>query len=315
MGILFVTMIWKDQSCIFGSWCISFIWNLNFSLGLSYTERWTLLSPVWLFATPWTVQYMEFSSLEYWSGKPFPSPGDLLNPGIKPRSPTLQADSLPAEPQRSPGILEYPGVPWSTRAYPFSRGSSRPRNQSGVSCIAGGFFTSWAIWGAHQGEKHVSNSASAHFAESSLGSISAVVIEIQSFLNCIPILALRENDNSYWVGEKVCSDFSRKLCGKIWMNFLASPVYSSTGPRMETISSFIHLVPTHQEGPTLMRKFGIIKVDIHFPVKWKSELLCWLLLYEAIKGLDPICIVAPPSLAHCPHLKDPGWHTPHPPSI
>ena len=39
------------------------------------------------------------------------------------------------------------------------------------------------------------------------------------------------------------------------------------------------------------------------------------LLYEAIKGLDPICIVAPPSLAHCPHLKDPGWHIPHPPSI
>ena len=45
---------------------------------------------------------MEFSRLEYWSGKPFPSPGDLLNPGIKPRSPTLQADSLPAEPQEKP---------------------------------------------------------------------------------------------------------------------------------------------------------------------------------------------------------------------
>ena len=44
---------------------------------------------------------MEFSRPEYWSGKPFPSPGDLPNPGIKPRSPTLQADSLPAEPQGS----------------------------------------------------------------------------------------------------------------------------------------------------------------------------------------------------------------------
>ena len=138
MGILFVTMIWKDQSCIFGSWCISFIWNLNFSLGLSYTERWTLLSHVWLFATPWTVQYMEFSSLEYWSGKPFPSPGDLLNPGIKPRSPTLQADSLPAEPQRSPGILEW-------LAYPFFSRSSQPRNRPGLSCIAGRFFTNRAI--------------------------------------------------------------------------------------------------------------------------------------------------------------------------
>ena len=37
---------------------------------------------------------MEFSRPEYWSGKPFPSPGDLPNPGIEPRSPALQADSL-----------------------------------------------------------------------------------------------------------------------------------------------------------------------------------------------------------------------------
>ena len=42
---------------------------------------------------------MEFSRPEYWSGQPFPSPGDLPNPGIKPRSPALQLDSLPAEPQ------------------------------------------------------------------------------------------------------------------------------------------------------------------------------------------------------------------------
>ena len=45
---------------------------------------------------------MEFSRQEYWHGLPFPSPGDLHNPGIKPRSPTLQADSLPAEPQGKP---------------------------------------------------------------------------------------------------------------------------------------------------------------------------------------------------------------------
>ena len=43
----------------------------------------------------------EFSRPEYWSGWPFPSPGDLPNPGIKPRSPALQADSLPAEPRGS----------------------------------------------------------------------------------------------------------------------------------------------------------------------------------------------------------------------
>ena len=53
-------------------------------------------------ATPWTIQSMEFSRPEYWSGQPLPSPGDLPNPGIKPRSPTLQTDSLPAEPQGKP---------------------------------------------------------------------------------------------------------------------------------------------------------------------------------------------------------------------
>ena len=53
---------------------------------------------------PWTVAHqappsMGFSRQEYWSGLPFPSPGDLPNPGIEPRSPTLQADALtPAPP-------------------------------------------------------------------------------------------------------------------------------------------------------------------------------------------------------------------------
>ena len=50
---------------------------------------------------------MEFSRPEYWSGGPFPSPGDLPNPEIEPRFPTLQADSLPAESQGSPRILEW----------------------------------------------------------------------------------------------------------------------------------------------------------------------------------------------------------------
>ena len=48
------------------------------------------------------IQSMKFSRPEYWSGKPFPSPGDLPNPGIEPRSPALQVDSLPAEPQGKP---------------------------------------------------------------------------------------------------------------------------------------------------------------------------------------------------------------------
>ena len=65
------------------------------------------LSRVQLFATPWTVAYkaplsVEFSRHECWSGWPFPSPGDLPDPGIEPGSPTLQADALLSEP---PGKL------------------------------------------------------------------------------------------------------------------------------------------------------------------------------------------------------------------
>ena len=53
-------------------------------------------------ATPWTATRqaplsMGFSGQEYWSGLPFPSPGDLPDPGIKCGSPALQADSLPTE--------------------------------------------------------------------------------------------------------------------------------------------------------------------------------------------------------------------------
>ena len=63
------------------------------------------LSRVRLFATLWTVAdqappSMGFSRQEYWSGLPFPSPGDLPDPGIEPRSPALQADTLTSE---SPG--------------------------------------------------------------------------------------------------------------------------------------------------------------------------------------------------------------------
>ena len=60
--------------------------------------KWKLLFRVWLFVTSWTIEFMEFSRQEYWSRQPFPSPGDLPNPVIEPRSPVLQADSLPAEP-------------------------------------------------------------------------------------------------------------------------------------------------------------------------------------------------------------------------
>ena len=102
------------------------------------------LSRVRLFATSWTVAYqaplsMGFSRQERWSGLPFPSPGDPLDPGIKPRSPALQADALLPEP---PGrmkcafhvtyqldMLEYSGSgnlnykQVSSRSLPFPCGS------------------------------------------------------------------------------------------------------------------------------------------------------------------------------------------------
>ena len=61
------------------------------------------LSCVRLFGTLWTVGYqaspsMGFSRQGYWSGLPFSSPGDLPDPGIKPRSPALEADALTSEP-------------------------------------------------------------------------------------------------------------------------------------------------------------------------------------------------------------------------
>ena len=80
---------------------------------------------------------MGISRQEYWNGLPCSPPGDPHNSGIEPGSSTLWADSLPPEAPGNPRMLE-----WVT--YPFSGGTSQPRNQTGVSCIAGGFFTSWA---------------------------------------------------------------------------------------------------------------------------------------------------------------------------
>ena len=67
-----------------------------------------LLSHVQLSVTPWTAACqaplsMGFSKQEYWSGLPFPSPGDLPDPGIEPGSSSLQADSLPSEPPEKEG--------------------------------------------------------------------------------------------------------------------------------------------------------------------------------------------------------------------
>ena len=70
-----------------------------------------LLSRVQLFATPWTVAYqapptMGFSRQEYWSVVPFPSPGDLPNPGIELGSPALQEEALTSEPPGKPNTQQ-----------------------------------------------------------------------------------------------------------------------------------------------------------------------------------------------------------------
>ena len=82
--------------------------------------------------------FMGFSSQEYWSGLPCPTPGDLPNPGIKPRF------CLPHH-RHILYCLNHQGRPRRQEwvAYPFSRDSSWPRNETRVLCIACGFFTSW----------------------------------------------------------------------------------------------------------------------------------------------------------------------------
>ena len=96
--------------------------------------KWKLLSHVRLSATPQTIQSMEFSRPEYWSGLAFPfsrrssQPRDCL--------PHCRRILYQLSHQGSPRILEWV-------AYPLSRGSSWPRNQTGVACIASGFLTSW----------------------------------------------------------------------------------------------------------------------------------------------------------------------------
>ena len=102
--------------------------------------KWKSLSCVQLFASPWFIQSMEFSRPECWSWQPFTSPGDLPNPEIKPRSPALQADSLPAEPQWK---LRNTGV----GSLSLLQGIFLTQESNRGFCIAGGFFTNWAMRG------------------------------------------------------------------------------------------------------------------------------------------------------------------------
>ena len=80
-------------------------------------EKGKSLSHFRLFVTPWMVARqaplsMEFSKQEYWSGSPYLSLANPPNPGIKPRSPTLRADSLPPEPPGKPSKSGWYALNW-----------------------------------------------------------------------------------------------------------------------------------------------------------------------------------------------------------
>ena len=87
--VLKTVLLCKNNDC-----CAQFCFNCchfsSFSLKLEEVTIQYTHSHIRLFVTPWTVAHqdplsMEFSRQEYWSGLPFPSPGNLPNPGIKPR--------------------------------------------------------------------------------------------------------------------------------------------------------------------------------------------------------------------------------------
>ena len=86
---------------------------------------------------PWSVHRILQARIVEWVTIPSFRGFSWPCPGIEPRSPALQVDSYSLSHQGSPRILEWV-------VYPFSRRTSQPRNRTRVSCIAGGFFTSWA---------------------------------------------------------------------------------------------------------------------------------------------------------------------------
>ena len=117
----------------------SFPWNslfysLPFSLCVSSSINWVscacvlFLSCVWLFATPWTVAQqaplsMGFPRQEYWSGFPFPSPGDLPHTGMEPESPTVAGGFFTTEPPGRPPascfLFHTAGALWFLDALPI----------------------------------------------------------------------------------------------------------------------------------------------------------------------------------------------------
>ena len=100
--------------------------------------KWKSLTHVWLFATPWTTQSMDFSRPDTGVGSLSLLPGIFPTQELNPGLPHCRQILHQLSHKGSPRILEWV-------AYPFSRGSSWPRNWTGVSCIAGRFFTNWVI--------------------------------------------------------------------------------------------------------------------------------------------------------------------------
>ena len=86
----------KNPPAMKHTWFQSLVWEDPLGKGKA------TYSSILAWRIPWTVayqapQFVEFFRQEYWSGLSFPSPGDLPDPGIEPRSPALQADALPSE--------------------------------------------------------------------------------------------------------------------------------------------------------------------------------------------------------------------------
>ena len=93
------------------AWRIPQTWGHKELDTTELTWKWKSIIGVRLFATPWTIAHqalpsMGFSRQEYWSGLPFPSPGDLPDPGIKPKSPALEADALTSESPGKPSAMK-----------------------------------------------------------------------------------------------------------------------------------------------------------------------------------------------------------------
>ena len=93
----------KNLPAMWETWVQSLGWEDSLEKGT------TTHSSILAWRIPWTVAYqahpfMGFSREEYWSGLPFPSPGNLPNPGIELRSPALQAGTLQSEPPGKPNF-------------------------------------------------------------------------------------------------------------------------------------------------------------------------------------------------------------------